>query len=396
MITNFDYFYGGHVEMNNMGFPGLCVDDRIESDEQLASVFSEARSLAELMDELNFDTLWLAEHHFQREGYGCIPNIPMLSVYLAQTTKRVKFGGFFNVVPTWHPLRLAEDFATADVITKGRVRFGIGRGYINREVETLGSPLDDDEANREKFEEQVEIIFKAWNKQSFQHRGKYYNLPAQVKYREQELDEITLVPRPSTRPVECWQPIFSATPRGIDFMVKHGIKGVVPAGGRAHQIATKWREALSLSGRETILGEGLALVLQIHIADTQEKAIKEASVWFEEQLKVLAPLGRMPQLSQEQILATYSATKAPSAGLPTVHDLVRDGAWICGPPEHVFERLCEIQETFPGLARVSVGAGALAFPPSVLRQDIEWFGKEVLPKFDGISAAASRTTDNIK
>jgi len=124
------------------------------------------------------------------------------------------------------------------------------------------------------------------------------------------------------------------------------------------------------------------------IADTQEQAIEEASVWFEEQLKVLAPLGRMPFLKREQILATYDPEEAPKAGLPSVHDLVRDGAWICGPPEHVYERICEYQERLPGLKRVSVGAGALAIPPSVLRRNIEWFGREVLPRFDGVAAAA--------
>jgi hypothetical protein len=72
-----------------------------------------------------------------------------------------------------------------------------------------------------------------------------------------------------------------------------------------------------------------------------------------------------------------------------VRDLVRDGAWICGPPEHVFERLLEIQERLPGLARLTVGAGAMGFPPSVIRQDIEWFGKEVLPKFQGTTTAAA-------
>ena len=95
MITKFDYFYGGHVEMENLGFQGLPVDDRVESDAHLNTVIDESRSIAELMDGLNFDTLWLAEHHFQREGYGCVPNIPMLSLYLAQTTKNLKFGGFF-------------------------------------------------------------------------------------------------------------------------------------------------------------------------------------------------------------------------------------------------------------------------------------------------------------
>ena len=381
MATKFDYFYGGHVEMENLGFQGVRVDDRVESDEHLASVFDAAGSIAQAMDKLNYDTLWLAEHHFQREGYGGVGNIPMLSVHLAQTTERLKFGGFFNTVPAWHPLRLAEDFAMADVLTKGRVRFGIGRGYIAREVETLGAPLEDDDANREKFEEQVEIIFKAWNQPSFSHHGVHYDLPARVLNRGRELEEITLVPRPLKTPVECWQPIFSVSPRGIGFMVKHGIKGVVPAGGRVDEIARKWQEALAQAGRETELGEGLALVLQIHMADTEEKAIEEATVWFEEQLKVLSPLGRMPHLTQEQIQATFDPEKAPTAGLPTVRDLVAEGGWICGPPEHVYERLSEIREKLPRLERISVGGGALGIPPSVIREDIEWFGKEVMPKF---------------
>ena len=305
----------------------------------------------------------------------------MLSLYLAQNTERLKFGGFFNTIPAWHPLRLAEDFAMADILTQGRVRFGIGRGYIPREVETLGSPLEDDSANRELFEEQVEIIFKAWNEQSFSHRGMHYDLPARVLNRGQELEEITLVPRPFNLPVECWQPIFSASPRGIDFMVKHGIKGVVPGGPRVEEIAASWKDAHLRAGRDIELGEDLALVLQVHIAETEEQAIQEASVWFEEQLKVLAPLGRMPTLTVEQIQATFDPEEAPLAGLPTVHDLVEGGGWICGPPAHVFEKIATIQERLPGLERVTIGAGALAIPPSAIRRDIERFGNEVLPQF---------------
>ena len=96
---------------------------------------------------------------------------------------------------------------------------------------------------------------------------------------------------------------------------------------------------------------------------------------------MLAPLGRMPTLKEEQILATYHGTKAYDAGLPTVEDRVNDGGWICGPPDHVYEKICEIQERLPGLRRITIAAGALAFPPSALRRDLEWFGKEVLPRF---------------
>jgi len=74
----------------------------------------------------------------------------------------------------WHPLRLAEDYATADILTGGRVVFGVGRGYHSREVETFGAPMLDAEANRDLFEEQVDIIMKAFTSESFSHRGKHY------------------------------------------------------------------------------------------------------------------------------------------------------------------------------------------------------------------------------
>lgn len=381
MITHFDNFFGGHIDLPDIGYSGIPVDDRVEPDARLSTVFDEARAIAEVMDQSGYDTLWLAEHHFQREGYGCIPNIPMLAVYLSQVTGRLHFGSMFNTVPAWHPLRLAEDYALADVLTKGRFRFGIGRGYIAREVETLGSPLDDDQMNRDLFEEQVEILFKAWNTSAFSHRGKYYDLPARIRHRGRDLHDITLVPRPVTHPVTCWQPIVSVNPRGIAFMVKHGINGVVPGGARVYEIAEKWREALSVAGRETEPGTDLAVVVQIHLADTREQAIQEATVWYEEQVKVLAPLGMMPSLTSAQIEATRDPVRAPLAGLPTVRDLERDGSWLCGPPELLIEKIEAIQEKLPGLSRLVVGAGGLGIPPDVIRQDLQWFGREVLPKF---------------
>src|SRR5207248_1481958 len=89
----------------------------------------------------------------------------------------------FNNTPMWHPLRLAEDFATADLLTKGRTVFGVGRGYHSREVETFGAPIIDQNANRELFEEQVEILSKSFNSESFSHKGKHYTLPPEVPYR---------------------------------------------------------------------------------------------------------------------------------------------------------------------------------------------------------------------
>ena len=191
------------------------------------------------------------------------------------------------------------------------------------------------------------------------------------------------MPRPLRPPVETWQPITSATQRGYDFMAQRGIKGVIAGGtavgGRADKFATEYREALARVGRTTELGEDLAIAVQIHMADTQEKAMHEATPFYEEQLKVLAPLGRLPHITEEQVRATFDPLKAPLAGLPTIQDVVDEGTWICGPPEHVTERIMELQERFPGLERLSIGAGGLGIPPHVIRQDLEWFGTEVMP-----------------
>src|SRR2546430_15484629 len=141
----------------------------------------------------------------------------------------------------------------ADILTNGRVIFGVGRGYHTREVESLGGPMIDMEANREIFEGQGEIIFKAFNEESFSHQGKYYTLPPHVPYRGYELKELTLVPRPLRRPVECWQPIQGGSERALDFMAKHGIQGLVGGGsaegGAMHSVVLKWQEAHAKIGK---------------------------------------------------------------------------------------------------------------------------------------------------
>ncbi len=383
MITSFGSLYAGHVDMDDIGFQGIPVNSRRLPDDQLATVFEKAAAIAKVLDESGFDIFWLAEHHFQREGHECIPNIPMLAVHLAHLTEGIKFGCAFNVAPMWHPLRLAEDYAAADILTGGRLILGVGRGYHTREVETFGAPLRDSDANRELFEEQVEIVLRALNEPSFSFHGKYYDIPPRVPYRGYELEEITLVPK-SGRPVECWQPIVSASRRGVDFMAKYGMKGFIggAAGGdQAQQVMTAWRDALLRVGREAELGTDLAIGIPMHVADTEEKAIAEASAFFEENVKVFAPLGFVRDVTQEQLKALEDPVMAAGAGLPTLRDAVKGGAWLCGPPERIVERLEELQAQFPGLEHVSVGH-AVGTPQSVVLEQLAWFGKEVIPAFD--------------
>jgi alkanesulfonate monooxygenase SsuD/methylene tetrahydromethanopterin reductase-like flavin-dependent oxidoreductase (luciferase family) len=384
VITRFGSLFAGHVDLDDIGLDGTPVNDRWLPDDQLWTVFDKTRAIAQRMDRLGYDTFWLAEHHFQREGYECIPNILMLAVHLAHLTERIKFGCGFNILPMWHPLRLAEDFATADILTGGRVVFGIGRGYHTREVEAFGAPMLDPDANRALFEEQAEIVFKAFHERAVSHQGQHYTIPPRVPYRGYELSDITLVPRPRSRPVECWQPIVSASPRGLDFMARHGIKGIIgggaAAGGAKEKVIAAWRETLARHGRETELGADLLIGLSVYVADSEERAIREATPFFEENLKMFAPLGFVAGLTEEQISAAGDPARARSAGLPTLRDAVREGAWLVGPPERIVEQLSELQARYPGLERINVGQ-PVGTPERVILEQLERFATQVMPAF---------------
>src|SRR5260370_7967199 len=103
--------------------------------------------MAKLMDGLGCNCFWMAEHHFQREGTECIPNTILMALHLAHRTKNIKIGCGFNITPMWHPLRLPEDFATVDILTGGRIVFGVGPGYPTRESEPFAAPLPDHSAH---------------------------------------------------------------------------------------------------------------------------------------------------------------------------------------------------------------------------------------------------------
>ena len=381
MITRFSSLYAGHVDLEDMGQDATPVNERRHSNEHLATVFSKTEAMARRMDELGYDTLWLAEHHFQHEGYECIPNVLMMGVHLSHLTRRLKIGCGFNIAPMWHPLRLAEDFATADILTGGRVVFGLGRGYHTREVETLGGPMLDQDENRDYFEEQTDIIFKAFANESFSHHGKYYDIPAQVPYRGYDLEQLTLVPRP-THPVECWQPIVSASPRGLDFMVKHGIKGVVGGGSAlmSEGPVAAYHAALARAGIEAELGEGLAIGINFHLADTRERAIKEATPFYEEHVKMFAPLGFFRGLDDAQLAAVARRGGWAEAGVPTLAEACEGRSWYCGPPEGFVAYLQELAATLPGAEMVNVQA-SMGTPQRVMIEQLEWFAGAVMPAF---------------
>jgi alkanesulfonate monooxygenase SsuD/methylene tetrahydromethanopterin reductase-like flavin-dependent oxidoreductase (luciferase family) len=281
--------------------PPIPTDRRVTNDDVVEG-YGNLGHWAQMADGLGFDTMWLTEHHFQYEGYEVTPNLILFGVHLAGLTRRLRFGQMFNVVPQWHPLRLAEDFAMADVLTGGRMVFGVGRGTVPREAETLGAVVasgdnamshEADRRNREMFEEAMEIIQAAWANERFSFSGKHFTFPPPgIPDRGATVTHLTLIPRPVHQPVEIFQPVGS--PATLDYVASQGYTGVF-ALGSPEIMADKWQRfgmAAAQAGRVLGPGEGRCMQVMVHAGRTTAGALASARNGHDEFVKFLSPYGR--------------------------------------------------------------------------------------------------------
>jgi alkanesulfonate monooxygenase SsuD/methylene tetrahydromethanopterin reductase-like flavin-dependent oxidoreductase (luciferase family) len=136
-------------------------------------------------DALGFNCAWLAELHFYK-AFSIMSSPLYLATAIAQRTKQIHLGIAVNLLPLNHPLRSAEEGATVDILTNGRLEFGVGRGAIP--LHFAGFNVSREES-RERFEESLDIIKKSWLTESFSHQGKYFQIP-----------ETSVVPKPLQKP----------------------------------------------------------------------------------------------------------------------------------------------------------------------------------------------------
>jgi alkanesulfonate monooxygenase SsuD/methylene tetrahydromethanopterin reductase-like flavin-dependent oxidoreductase (luciferase family) len=379
MIKKFSVLYVGQIELENIGLQGTPSEARRYPNERLVEAFWTARDVSQLMDELGYHALWTAEHHFQREGYEVFPNLIQLGLWLATQTRRLKFGCAFNVLPMWHPVRLAEDYAMADIVTGGRVIMGVGRGYHSREVESFGAPVIDQAANRELFEEQMEVLLKCFNEDAFSHRGKHYTIPPEVEYRGYTLRDITCVPRPIHLPVEIWMPIASG--KTIDFMARHDLKAMVTLNGEKilDDVVRAYQAACAKVGRVKQLGEDMIWGAAIYLANTAEEAIRRVEPSHDERYKWFAPFGFVRYADEHG--RTWGTPGAP-ARVPNLRDGIQQKAWFVGPPAQVIDGIKSIEAKYPGLEHFMIH-WAEGIPPKEFKEQLRWFAREVMPAFGG-------------
>src|SRR3989441_3398120 len=135
-------------------------------------IYARGVEVAQTAEALGFRSVWLAEHHFSTYGYLSRP--AQLATYIAAKTTRLRVGTAVIVVPLHHPLVVAEEIATLDLLSGGRLDVGLGRGYQHYEVERLGLELESGPA---RWEEAIDVILKALGGQPFSHEGKVFKSP---------------------------------------------------------------------------------------------------------------------------------------------------------------------------------------------------------------------------
>src|SRR5438105_4197355 len=249
--------------------------------------------------------------------------------------------------------------------------------YVGQ-VETLGGPLPDTDANRAIFEEGLELLLKCFNEESFQHKGRYFNAPPAVPYRGYELKEITCVPRPKHLPVEIWMPIASG--RTIDLMTKYGLKAMVTLNGEKilDDVVGAFHAACVRHGRPSQLGQDMIWGAGVYLADTREVAIRRLEPSHDERYKWFAPFGFV-RYADEQ--GRTWGTPGASARVPSLRDGVEQKAWFCGPPSQVIEGIKSIEAKYPGLEDFMIH-WAEGLPPSEFIEQLRWFAKDVMPAFN--------------
>jgi probable F420-dependent oxidoreductase len=134
-----------------------------------AEAYHDCLRLAELAEQLGFDSVWASEHHFTADGY--LPSVFPALATIAARTSRIRLGSAVLLTPLHHPLRLAEDAAVVDLISAGRLDLGLGLGYRNLEFNTLGIPPTQ---RGRRTDETVDLLKLAWTGQPFSYDSRYF------------------------------------------------------------------------------------------------------------------------------------------------------------------------------------------------------------------------------
>lgn len=263
-------------------------------------MLEEVSAEARLADDLGYNSISFTEHHFHVEGFELSNNPVLLDLYVAMQTKRIRVGQLGIVLPANNPIRVAEDIAMLDHMSGGRANAGFARGYQRRWVDVMAQQLhgihgatpgqhdEIDQANRAAFEEHFRIIKRAWTEDMLEFEGKYWRIP--VDGTPWDIDatrrwgagvdgdnivrQVGVVPKPLQKPhPPIFQP-FASSENTIRWCAREGVTAILPPMylGLQNRLFEVYREEAAAQGRSLRPGEGLGLLRDVIISDTDEEA----------------------------------------------------------------------------------------------------------------------------
>ena len=335
-----------------------------------ADVIREELNQMVLAEELGFDSVWLTEHHYADYGLSSAPSV--LLATLAARTSRIHLGIAVYVLPFHHPLRIAEETATLDILSGGRLTVGLGRG--NRPLEFYGHGVRREES-RTRMEEAVDILLQAWTRERVNYTGQHWTIV-----------DVPVYPKPLTVP---HPPLaFAVTsPESIDWAARHGF--AILSSGLTNPVANslaqreKYRAALVAHGHAQPVIDGLlarwVVTKHVYVAPTDAEAAADArgpELWYQDSFIRSLKADTITGLHESVYRESEDAIRRVSS--LDWDDLLANSLLI-GSPETVARKVQELAAA--GVAEVACWMNFGGLPTAKVRRSMRLFADEVMPRF---------------
>ena len=316
-----------------------------------AERYGEVMRMIDISNGKGYEAVWFTEHHFS--DYGSFPNPILFLAHVARVAPEMRLGTAIALLPLWHPLRLAEDIASLDALSGGRVDFGIGRGYQAYEYDRLGVRLED---NRDQFGESYEIMQKAWTMDDFSHEGRFWSFGS-----------TSVFPKPVQQPIPIW--MAATSPPSIRAALANGWHIMTGTGGDFQELEQRNAfidTALKRQGRA--VDEIERSTTRFAFCSNSEAEIDQYMQKFRDQLRCSRALssGIDPVAGRN--------TPIPYSGEPEL-DSWRDRLLV-GTPDECIKKLQRMSDV--GMTYIHA-VFDIGLPHDVQMRSVELFSREVMP-----------------
>jgi len=314
----------------------------------------------ELGDVLGFDTAWLGELHFSRP-FSILAAPLMVLAAAAQRTTRIRLGTAVTLLPLHNPVKTAEEAATADVLSDGRLEFGVGRGTAPMHYAGYGIPQEE---SRERFDEALDFILQAWTNERFSFEGKHYRV-----------HDLTVIPKPLQSP----HPPVRIAANSPDTFPTAGRRRLPIFATPLINPPDKLKEGLAVYREVLPAGTpgDTALAFPVHVTTSRAQARQECEPgllrFLRDAAERLRPLGQADIKSFEafrQVLARIERVK--------YEDLDREMG-VFGDPEYCIERVQALRREYGMDEFICYFNQGGIMEHAMVKQSMTLFAKEVLP-----------------